>query len=118
MSKEFARRDSSRFLKLGKRKKVKVWRKAKGRDNKIRLNRFGYPTSPRVGHRSPNKESGKIDNLIPILVYNTNDLKKIDKASAAIIAKVGAKKKLEIIKKAEEMKVRVLNVKKEIKKWN
>ena len=111
MSKEFVRQDSNRFLKLGRRrKKGRVWRKAKGRDSKIRLNRFGYPKSPAVGYKTQKTEAGKIDGLNPILVYNTADVGKLTKKEVAIVAKVGAKKKLEIIKKAQEMKIKLLNV--------
>jgi large subunit ribosomal protein L32e len=113
MSKEFVRSDSVRHLKLGKRKsKLRKWRKAKGRDNKIRLKRFGYPVSPTVGHRSSRKEAGKIAGMIPVLVHRPSDLKKLEKNSAAIISStVGAKKKLEMIKEATELKVSLLNVK-------
>jgi len=116
MSKEFTRTDVSRYLKLGRRKKRRTWRKAKGRDNKIRLKRFGYPTSPTIGHKSPKQESGKIKGLTPVLVRNVKDLEKLDKDSIPILAKIGAKKKLDVIKKAEEMKIKILNVKKEAKK--
>ncbi len=111
MSKGFVRRDSKRYLKLGKRsKKKRVWRKAKGRDNKIRLNRFGYPKSPAVGYKSPKGMAGKIEGLTIILVHNVAELDKLTKSDAAIIARVGAKKKLDIIKKAEEMKIKIINL--------
>jgi len=111
MSKDFVRQDSNRYLKLGKkRKKQRVWRKAKGRDSKIRLNRFGYPKSPTVGYKSPKSMAGKIEGLTPILVHNVADLDKLTKSDAAIIARVGAKKKLDIIKKAEEMKIKIINL--------
>ena len=111
MSKKFVRTDSVRYSKLGKkRKKLRVWRKAKGRDNKIRLKRFGYPKSPTVGHKSSKKESGKISGLKPVLVHNVKDLSLLDKNSVVIIAKVGAKKKLDIIKKAQDLGLKMLNL--------
>ena len=68
------------------------------------------PISPTIGHRSPRKESGRIKNLAPILVHNLNDLEKAGKESIVIIAKIGAKKKLEIIKKAQEKNIKIFNV--------
>ena len=112
MKKKFVRTDSSRFSKIGKRrKKLQKWRRAKGRDNKIREKRHGYPRSPAVGYKTSKKESGKIGGSLPFLVYNLNDLQNIDgKKQVVIIGSVGAKKKLEIIKKAKEMSLKIVNV--------
>jgi ribosomal protein L32E len=113
MSKDFVRRDTHRFSKLGKnRKKLQRWRKPTGRDNKIRETRFGYPKAPSVGHKTSKKDSGKVKGLYPLLVYNLQDLEKVEKENIVIIAKVGAKKKLDIIKKAHEMKLVIDNVRK------
>ena len=107
----FVRADTFRLLRLGKkRRKLKKWRRPRGTHNKLRLKRVGHPALPTVGHRSPRKESGKISGLIPKLVHNVNELSKLDKNSIAIIARVGARKKLEIIKKAEEMKIKIINL--------
>jgi large subunit ribosomal protein L32e len=111
MKKKFLRTDTSRYSKLGKnRKKLQKWRGAKGRDNKIRLKRFGYPVAPTVGHKSSKKESGKINGKKPEIVYNLSDLQEIGKNSILIIGKIGAKKKLEVLKKATEMKLEILNI--------
>ena len=113
MKKKFVRQDSTRYSKLGKkRRKLQKWRRPKGIDSKMRLKRKSYPSNPTVGYRSPRKERGKIDFLTPILVYNVKDLRKIDKNSVAILARVGAKNKLEIIKHARESKIKILNVRK------
>ena len=112
MSKKFIRTDSNRYLKLGKkRRKLQVWRRAKGRHSKIRKKRRGYPVMPTVGYKASRSQYGKVSGLYPILINNTQDLSKIGKNSAAIISsKVGAKKKPDIIKKAEEMKIKILNL--------
>ena len=108
---KFLRQDIMRHSKLGKnRKKLQKWRAPTGRHSKMRQKRKSYPTLPTVGHKSPKIESGKINGLFPILVHNTNDLAKVGKNNIVIIAKVGAKKKLEIIKKVEEMKLKVYNL--------
>ena len=108
---KFIRTDSHRHSKLGrKRKKLQKWRKAKGRDNKTRLKRRNYPVSPTVGHKTARKESGKIKGKNPKVVYNLDDLEKTNRDSIVIVGKVGAKKKLEIIKKAREMKLEIYNI--------
>lgn len=111
-NKTFIRRDSTRYSKIGKnRKKLQKWRRPKGRDNKMRLNRKSYPAKVKVGYKSSKRDSGKIDGKVPVVVYNLSDLERLGKENIAIIAKVGAKKKLEMIKHADEKKVRVINVK-------
>jgi len=111
MSKDFVRQDSVRHLKLGKRKKkLRTWRKPKGRDSKMRLSRKSYPKTVSVGYKTQKTQSGKIKGMTPVLVHNLNDLKKVDKNSIVILARIGAKKKLEIIKAAQESKIKILNL--------
>lgn len=112
MSKEFKRRDVKRYSKIGKnRKKLQRWKKPTGRDNKMRLKRHGYPSVVSVGYKTPKKESGLIDGKKPVLVHNTKELQLMEKNNVAILASVGAKKKLELIKKAQELGIKIINVK-------
>ncbi|OIO80525.1 hypothetical protein AUJ84_03155 [Candidatus Pacearchaeota archaeon CG1_02_32_132] len=111
MAKKFIRRDSTRFSKLGKKRKNKQkWRGAKGRDNKIRENRKGYPKMPSLGYGKSRKEFGKIDGKIPVRVFNVKDVEKVGKDNIIIIGKIGAKKKMDVIKKAHEMKLKIFNI--------
>ncbi|MBU0467256.1 MAG: eL32 family ribosomal protein [Nanoarchaeota archaeon] len=110
--KKFIRQESKRYSKIGKnRKKLQKWRKPKGRDSKMRLKRKSYSASVSVGYKKPRKTSGKIQDLQPVLVHNLKELSEMGKNFIAIIARVGAKKKLEIIKHAKEKKIKILNVK-------
>tara|TARA_Y100000310_G_C20315895_1_gene638422 strand:+ start:340 stop:693 length:354 start_codon:yes stop_codon:yes gene_type:complete len=111
-TKKFIRRDTKRYAKLGKNKKSKQkWRKPKGRDNKMRLKRFSYPDNPTVGHKSSKQVKGKIEGKTPILVKNFKDLASAGKESIIILSgRLGAKKKIEIIKKAEESKLKIINL--------
>lgn len=112
MATTFVRQQTIKQSRLGKnRKSLHKWRRPKGRDSKMRLKRKSYPASPTVGHKSPRKESGKIDGKTVVLVHNQKDLERVDKNSVAILAKIGAKKKLELIKYASEKKITLLNVK-------
>lgn len=112
MSKKFLRSDTTRHVRIGKnRPKLQKWRKPRGRHNKIRRNRAGYPSMPTVGHRTSKALSGLVDGKKPFHVQNMNDLQKAGKDNLVIIArKIGAKKRVEIIKKAKEMKLHLANV--------
>jgi large subunit ribosomal protein L32e len=109
--KKFVRRDAHKFSRIGKgRKKLQKWRKPKGRHNKMREKRFSYPASPNVGYKKPKNEAGKVKGLNPVMVYNIKDLESVKKNMIAVVGKIGARKKIEILKKADEMKVPVANV--------
>ncbi len=110
---KFLRRNTTEHLKLGKkRKKKQKWRKPKGRDNKMREKRKGYPKTVSVGHKKNKKLRDKINGKTPIIVYNVKELEKIGKGEIVIIGKVGKRKRLEILKKAQEKKIPVYNVNK------
>ncbi len=109
--KRFLRSDTMRHLRLGKRRrKLQKWRRPRGHHNKIRLHRFGYPVAPRVGFGSPRKKIATIKGLQPLLVHNVEEVSKATKNMILIIARVGAKKKLDIIKKAQEMQLPIANL--------
>jgi large subunit ribosomal protein L32e len=106
----FLRSDTVRHSRLGKnRRKLQKWRKPRGRHSKIRRKRFGYPKAPTVGYRSPGKERGTIAGLVPYLVHNTKELGALTKKNIAIVSRVGARKKLEILKMAREKGIRIAN---------
>ncbi len=115
---KFIRQDFWRHSKLGKRRRKLIkWRRPKGRHSKMRKQRKSYPKSPTVGYKTPRKEHGKIKNLSPILISNASDVKKAGKHNIIILsATLGARKKLEIIKMADEKQLRILNVSKGEKK--
>jgi len=112
MAPKFIRQDYMRHIKIGRnRKKLLKWRRPNGRHSKMRKQRKGYPASPTVGYKTPKKEYGKIKGYNPIKIDNLNDLAKTNKHNIIIISrKVGAKKRIEIIKKAGEMNLNILNI--------
>ena len=110
MAPTFLRSDVTRHSRIGKgRKKLQKWRRPRGRHNKIRLKRVSYPVSPKIGYSSPRKDSGTIKGLTPILVHNVAELSSLNKKQIAIIARVGAKKKLEMMKLATEKNIQIVN---------
>jgi len=105
---EFLRRDVTRFSKFGKgRGKKAKWRSPKGRDNKMREKRKGYPAVVSIGYSTNTSKKGKINNLIPVKVNNLKDLEKATKENVIILGNIGKKNKLAILEKAKEMKIKI-----------
>ena len=106
----FLRRDWYKKIKFGKgSKKNQKWRGAKGRQNKTRLGRKGYGKRPKIGYGEEKAQKNLINGHNPIHVANMKDLTDIKSGSAIMIASVGTKKRKEIIAKANEMKLIILN---------
>jgi large subunit ribosomal protein L32e len=104
---KFSRPNAASLKRLGSR-----WVKSRGLHAKVRRHERGKLKMPTIGYGAPKKfrylhPSG----FKEALVYNFNDLQTIDpKTGAARIANsVGGKKRKEILKKAEELKIKVLN---------
>lgn len=105
--KKFLRRTWSRYSKLGKkRKKLQKWRKPTGRDNKMREKMKGHPKVVSIGY----KKSKKMREKNQILVRNIQELEKTKKNQIVIVGHIGKKKKIEIAKKAKEMKIPLQNL--------
>jgi len=81
-------------------------------DNKIRLERKGFPPRVKIGYRGPKAARdlhpcGKVE----VVVSNPSRLEALDPKTHVIriASSVGAKKRGEIIKRAEELGLKVLN---------
>jgi len=88
------------------------WRAPRGIHSKLRMHKREAGNLPRAGYGSPRAVKGlHPSGFEEFLVYNLNDLEKInpEKQACRISATVGKKKKLEIMKKADELKIKVLN---------
>ncbi len=108
---KFLRRIWSRYSKLGrKRKKKQVWRRPKGRDNKMREKRKGYPKTVSVGYIGDKEVKGTIEGKKSIMIRNVKDLEMINKNEIGIIGNIGKKKKIEIAKKAKEKGIPIHNL--------
>lgn len=116
---QFKRKDSHKYSKLGKgRKKEQKWRKPTGRHNKMRNQMKGHPAVVAVGYKTNNAVRGMVEEKKPVYVFNVKDLGKVKQNEIAIIGNIGKKKKLEIVKKSKELKIKIknLNEKKLLKK--
>jgi large subunit ribosomal protein L32e len=104
---EFIRQESWRYDRLAVN-----WRKPKGKDNKMRKQKAGVPAIVKVGYRGPKAArglhpSGYTDNV----VHNVAEIAKLDpkKDAARLAHTVGKKKRIEMIAKATQLGIKILN---------
>ena len=103
------------FIKQGGknlRRLEKKWRKPRGSQSKLRKHKKDKGFLPHPGYGSPRAVKGlHPSGFEEVLIYNVKDLEKIDseKQACRIASTVGKKKRIEIMKKAEESKIKVLN---------
>jgi large subunit ribosomal protein L32e len=107
---QFLRYDWDKFYRL---ERQETWRKPRGRDNPMRLQLSGYPPKVDPGFGTPKEIRGlHPSGLRPVVVHNVKELEAIkdkDNVIVYIASTVGLKKRLEILSKAMELKVRVAN---------
>ena len=104
---KFVRQESWRYDRLADN-----WRKPKGKDNKMRKQKSGMPAIVKIGYRGPKAArglhpSGYTDNI----VHNVTEVAMLDpkKDAARIAHTVGKRKRTEIVSKATELGIKVLN---------
>jgi large subunit ribosomal protein L32e len=107
MSKKFKRQEYARYKKLGEK-----WRRPRGKTSKMRRYEAGKPAMPAIGYGS-NRLTRYLhpSGFKDILIYNINDLEKLDPSNEAarISASIGNKKRLIILEKASELGIKILN---------
>lgn len=105
------------FIKQDAHKKTRVgskWRRPRGLHSKVRLCKKGYRRSVSKGYRSPLLVRGFHKKGLKGRVVNSlKDIDEIKKGDEGIIISqgVGLRKKTEIVKKAVEKSVRIINIK-------
>jgi large subunit ribosomal protein L32e len=105
---KFVRPESWRYVRL-----KETWRHPRGLDHKVRLMYKGWPPAAGTGYGGP--KVGR--NLHPsgymeVLVYNVEDLGKVDPATQAVRIghRVGKRKRALILAEARKKKMAVLNL--------
>ncbi|NPA22391.1 MAG: 50S ribosomal protein L32e [Candidatus Micrarchaeota archaeon] len=88
------------------------WRRPRGVGNKKRIRKKWAGALPNIGYKNPDSLRGRHPSgYFEVLVYRVEDLEKVDpeKQAIRIAARVGKKKRLEIVAKAKELNIHVLN---------
>lgn len=104
---KFVRQEASYVKALGKK-----WRRPKGNQSKQRMRRKARGKRPSPGYGSPKKIRGlHPSGFEEILVFSLNDLNDLDPKHhvCRVGSSVGKRKKLEIMKKANENNIKILN---------
>lgn len=104
---EFNRYCHHKFKRL-----TKSWRRPRGLQSKQRRGILGKGAVVTIGYGSPSLVKGlHPSGYDELLVYNVNDLSLISPEYEAIriASSVGAKKRIEIINKAKELDIKILN---------
>ncbi len=104
---EFKRADAHKKKRLNK-----GWRRPKGLQNKMRLQKKGYRKIVKAGYRTPKELRGTNEKGMELIIINNlKELEQVNKEKQAIIiGKTGRKKKQEIISKAEELRITIENL--------
>lgn len=99
------------YSRLGRRrKKLLKYRKARGRDNKVRLHMKGHLRNVEIGFKGEKSKRGLIEGKIPALIYNLKDLDRLKEKEIGIIGKIGNKKRIEIADYCLKNKIKLLNL--------
>ena len=104
----FLRDEAFRYKRIPKN-----WRRPSGITSKLRINLKYRPSKVRVGFRSPKLVRGlHASGFEEVPVHTVKELETIDpkKQAVRIGGTVGTKKRLEIVKRADELNIRVLNM--------
>ncbi len=111
MKKKFLRKDWRKYSKLGLRRKSKQkYKRAKGMDNKMRLNMKGNLRNISIGFRTKKEGRNLIDGLTIRNIFNLKDLKDIKKNELGLVRHIGKKKRIEIAEYALINKIKLENL--------
>ena len=108
MSEDFKRQDKQKSKKLSR----KSWRNPVGKHSNVRLEKKHAPAKPKVGYRTDKEIRGKHPSgFDEAMVHNADDLEELDPETEAarIGSTVGARKKADILEKADSEDIKVLN---------
>jgi len=104
---DFVRQESWRYVRVRE-----SWRKPRGMDSKMRLQKKGWPAIVKVGYRGPSEARGlHPSGYREVLVHNVEELERLDpaKEAARIAHTVGRRKRKDIMERARELGIYVLN---------
>ena len=99
------------YSKLGRRRKKLIkYRKARGRDNKVRLKIKGHLRNVDIGFRGEKNKRGLINGKTPVLIYNLNDLNNLKEKEIGVVGRIGSRKRIEIANYCIKHNLKLLNL--------
>jgi large subunit ribosomal protein L32e len=104
---KFRQQEWLRLRRVGKK-----WRRPRGKDSKMRVGKRGKPAMPSVGYKLPETSRGlHPSGLVEVAVSRPNDVEGINPSRQAvrIASSVGIRKREQILARAKELGIRVLN---------
>lgn len=108
---KFLRTNATQYSKLGvRRKKKQVYRKSRGRDNKIRLHMKGHVRKVKIGFKNACSGRDLINGKKVVMVFNVKELDKIKEGMVGLLGRVGDKKKKEISEEVIKRKIDLVNL--------
>ena len=105
---KFLRQESWRYIRVRK-----PWRKPKGTDSRMRLRKKGWPSLVKIGYGGPAKARGlHPSGFNDILVFTKKELEILNPETDAVrlSAGLGARKRREIVDRANELGLKILNL--------
>ncbi len=108
-------RKKKRFIRYKSVNQVKLkggWRRLRGIHNKVRLKKKGHIHKVSIGYGTKRETRNRYNSLFDYkFINNINDLDNITREYILISKNIGLKKKIEILKKAKEMNLKIINIK-------
>ena len=113
-TKTFARHQHQQFLRIGTKSKGDTWRKSKGIDSRVRRRFKGTIPQPSIGYGSDKNTRNLLPNgFLKFVVSNPKELEMLlmhnNKFAVEIAHNVSARKRKEIVERAEQLNIRVAN---------
>lgn len=108
---EFKRQDWFKCKRIGT-----SWRRPKGKHSGMRLQLAHRPAIVKIGYRGPALVRGlHPSGLEDVIIHNIKELEALNPETqgARVASTVGKRKRAEIVKKAQELGIRLLNISKE-----
>jgi len=108
--KRFLRHQSDRFIRI----RDSTWRKPRGLDSRVRRRFRGTIRQPRVGLRTPEPFRHLLSNkFFPFAVKNVKDVELLlmnnRKFAAVLDHSLGVRKRKQIVERAQQLNVKVVN---------